>query len=75
MHFGRVGDVAVVGYSAVFLVEEVVVVEISLKLIAVAYVGAEESPSEIFGRLVGVEALGVDIVEGGTHLNGFVHIA
>ncbi len=75
LHLGGVGDVAVVGDSSVLFVQEVVAVEKSLHLVAVAHVRGAESPGEVFVGLVVKRALTVDVVHHGTHLQALPCIA
>ena len=75
LHLGRVGDIAVVNYTAVFLVGVVEIHRHSLQLVSVAQIRSEALPHKILLRLILVTALAVDIVERCTCGKTLVHIA
>ena len=75
LNTGRIGYILVIGDTTILLALEVVTVEERLQLIAVSNVTAKKAPPEILVGLIIVRTLGVDIVHGGSHLNGLAHIA
>ena len=75
LNFRRVGDIKVVGDTAVFLVEKVVGVEECLQLVAVAHIGGREAPRESFGGLIFIAAFRIGVVKPGADLCALVDIA
>ena len=63
LHFSRVGDVAVIHNSAVFLIGKVVVHHHRLQFVAVAQIGSRTLPHEIFVCLIFVTSLAIDIIQ------------
>ena len=63
LHHGRICNVKVVGYAAVFFGYKIEMCERSLEFIVLAEIRPREAPVEVFGGLVFVRAFGIDVVD------------
>ena len=64
----RILDIKHICYTAIFFVQEVIVIIITLKLIPVAHIGAEEIPTERLCCLIGIRSFRIRIVHLQSHL-------